>query len=114
MTVSRTWTAEELPQTGFAPGHLTILPSQPESLAYSTTGMAIQIPELGVSTYVTTVPFRDGEWDVTWLGNQVGYLEGSAYPTWSGNTVLTAHNTTAYNEPVFLLTWETSPMVNRL
>ena len=61
--------------------------------------MTVQIPAIGVDTSVTTVPFRNGAWDVTWLGNQVGYLEGSAYPTWSGNTVLTAHNTTAYDEP---------------
>ncbi len=99
VTAAKTWTAEELPQTGFAPGQLTVLPNQPVSIAYSSTGMTVEIPAIDVSTSVTTVPFRNGAWDVTWLGNQVGYLEGSAYPTWEGNTVLTAHITTAYNEP---------------
>ncbi|MFN3491446.1 MAG: sortase, partial [Anaerolineales bacterium] len=34
-----------------------------------------------------------------WLGTSVGWLEGSAYPTWSGNTVLTAHVWNADNTP---------------
>lgn len=96
---ARSWQAEELPQTGFAPGKLTALPSQPLDLAYDPTYVTLSIPDLNVTASVTTVPFRNGAWDVTWLGNQVGYLEGSAYPTWNGNTVLTAHNTTAYDEP---------------
>jgi LPXTG-site transpeptidase (sortase) family protein len=95
---SRSWEAEELPQTGFAPGRLTVLPTQPLDLAYDPTYVTLSIPDINVSASVTTVPFRNGAWDVTWLGNEVGYLEGSAYPTWNGNTVLTAHNTTAYNE----------------
>jgi LPXTG-site transpeptidase (sortase) family protein len=37
----------------------------------------------------------DSEWNVTWLGNQVGYLNGTAYPTRAGNSVLTGH---AYTE----------------
>jgi LPXTG-site transpeptidase (sortase) family protein len=37
------------------------------------------------------------KWDLTWLQNSVGYLEGSAYPTYSGNTVFTAHVTDANN-----------------
>ncbi len=39
-----------------------------------------------------------GGWDVTWLNRQVGWLEGTAYPTWEGNTVLTAHGYTADGE----------------
>lgn len=38
-------------------------------------------------------------WDVSWLGAKAGYLEGSAYPTWTGNTVLTAHVWGADGEP---------------
>ena len=99
VTASRSWTAEELPQTGFAPGIVTVLPDQPLDLAYDPTAIPLSIPEINLNASVTTVPFRNGAWDVTWLGNEVGYLEGSAYPTWNGNTVLTAHNTTAYNQP---------------
>ena len=35
--------------------------------------------------------FNETGWDLTWLSNQIGYLEGTAYPTWSGNTGLTGH-----------------------
>jgi LPXTG-site transpeptidase (sortase) family protein len=41
----------------------------------------------------------DGSWDVSWLGTSVGWLEGSAFPTWSGNTVLTGHVWNADNTP---------------
>jgi LPXTG-site transpeptidase (sortase) family protein len=29
--------------------------------------------------------------NVSWLGNQAGWLEGSAFPSWNGNSVLTSH-----------------------
>ncbi len=31
------------------------------------------------------------EWDLTWLGRQAGYLNDTAYPTHTGNSVLTGH-----------------------
>jgi LPXTG-site transpeptidase (sortase) family protein len=34
-------------------------------------------------------------WDVSWLGNSTGWLNGTAFPTWNGNSVLTAHVTNA-------------------
>ena len=37
------------------------------------------------------VPETDNGWNLTWLKDSVGYLESSAYPTFNGNTVLTAH-----------------------
>ena len=93
------WTIEELPLTGFTPGMVTTLAEQPIEERYQSTGMWLKIPELYVNSYITTVPFDNGSWDVTWLNQQVGYLEGSAYPTWGGNTVLTAHNVTAFGMP---------------
>ena len=44
-----------------------------------------------MNTRVVGVPYEDGSWDVTWLNNQVGYLEGTAFPTWAGNSMLTGH-----------------------
>jgi LPXTG-site transpeptidase (sortase) family protein len=41
----------------------------------------------------------NGEWDVSWLGNNAGYLVGTAFPTWEGNTVITGHVWNAYNQP---------------
>jgi LPXTG-site transpeptidase (sortase) family protein len=84
------------PKTGFAPGVVTVLPEQPAEKAYTDLGnLWIEIPALQLKTSITGVPLKDGGWDVTWLHRQVGWLEGTAYPTWEGNTVLTAHSYTA-------------------
>ena len=90
-------TVAALPATGFAPNRITILPEQPEDLAYSDLGdLWIEIPSLGVKTSIVGVPMvKEGEWDVTWLGNNVGWLDGTAFPSWEGNSVLTAHVTNA-------------------
>jgi LPXTG-site transpeptidase (sortase) family protein len=87
------------PATGFAPGHVTALPAQPAELAYSPAGMLLEIPRLGTNIGIVGVPLVDGEWDVTWLGRRAGWLEGTAYPTWAGNTVLTGHVWDAFNRP---------------
>jgi LPXTG-site transpeptidase (sortase) family protein len=88
--------AAAAPATGFAPGRVTILPDQPASLAYADIGsLWIEIPSLGVRNTIVGVPVGEQAWDVTWLYDQVGWLEGTAYPTWDGNSVLTAHAYTA-------------------
>jgi LPXTG-site transpeptidase (sortase) family protein len=33
---------------------------------------------------------EDG-WDVSWLWDRAGYLYGTAFPTWRGNSVITGH-----------------------
>ncbi|MCH7988569.1 MAG: sortase [Planctomycetes bacterium] len=53
--------------------------------------ITLEIPNLGVVSQILGVPQYGDGWDVTWLSNQVGYLAGTAFPTWSGNTALTAH-----------------------
>jgi LPXTG-site transpeptidase (sortase) family protein len=84
------------PQTGFAPGVVTVLPKQPADTAYTDLGsLWIEIPALQLKTSIAGVPLKEAGWDVTWLNQQVGWLEGTAYPTWEGNTVLTAHGYTA-------------------
>ena len=30
-------------------------------------------------------------WNVNWLWDKIGYLQGTAFPTWEGNTALTGH-----------------------
>jgi LPXTG-site transpeptidase (sortase) family protein len=88
-----------LPDTGFSMGRLASLPVQPVSKAYATTDMMLEIPSLAVSIPIVGVPQSDESWDVTWLGNSAGYLAGSAFPTWAGNTVLTGHVWDANNNP---------------
>jgi len=54
--------------------------------------LSVNVPIVGVS-------LTQKGWDLTWLENNAGYLEGSAYPTWAGNTVLTGHVIDASNAP---------------
>ena len=83
--------APALPQTGFAPGRVTPLPARPPQPAYTPTRLTLEIPRLGVQAPIWGVPAGPRGWDVTWLHDAVGWLHGSAYPTWTGNTVLTGH-----------------------
>jgi LPXTG-site transpeptidase (sortase) family protein len=53
--------------------------------------VALVIPSLGVNIPVVGVPKKDGTWNVAWLADQAGWLEGSAFPSWNGNSVLTGH-----------------------
>ncbi|MBI9043448.1 MAG: sortase [Anaerolineaceae bacterium] len=98
---SQFWAApDDLPLTGFSRFTTTDLPMQPAANTYAQMGgMQLSIPELDVLTDIVSVPFVSDTWDVTWLGDEAGHLEGSAYPTWAGNTVITAHNWSASNEP---------------
>jgi len=87
-------TAPALPETGFAPGpRATTLPPQPAERAYTALGdVWLEIPSLDVrSTIVGVGQSEDGTWDVSWLGRATGWLHGTAFPTWNGNSVLTAH-----------------------
>lgn len=89
-----------LPDTGFAPGQVTGLAPQPAEKQYQDLdGFWLEIPDLDVKTELIGVPAVDGEWDTTWLGDQGGYLEGTAFPTWTGNTVITGHVWNADNSP---------------
>jgi LPXTG-site transpeptidase (sortase) family protein len=82
-----------LPRTGFAPGIVTLLPEMPEGFSYTALGdFWVEIPRLGVNMNIVGVPFGDdSNWNLTWLGRDAGWLEGSAYPTHAGNSALTAH-----------------------
>jgi LPXTG-site transpeptidase (sortase) family protein len=95
----------ELPETGFAPGRLSSLGEQPANRAYYAPGdMKLVIPSLKVNIPVVGVPKVNGTWDVSWLWNSAGYLNGSAFPTTSGNSVITGH--------VYLPTGLPGPFVN--
>jgi LPXTG-site transpeptidase (sortase) family protein len=92
-----TETVKILPDTGFAPNQSTFLPFQPLEKRYTAQGMELEIPSLGVKQAIVGVP--GPEWNVSWLGNQIGYLQGTAFPTWNGNSVLAAHATNALGNP---------------
>jgi len=89
-----------LPETGFPHRHVTVLSAQPAEKAYADLGnLWLEVPRLNLQMPIVGVPQVDGEWDVSWLGDQAGWLQGSAFPTWSGNSVLTGHVWNAFNLP---------------
>ncbi len=88
-----------LPQTGFPMGRVTRLAEQPRERMYASTSLLLEIPSLNINLPIVGVPRSDDSWDVSWLGNSAGWLEGSAFPTWAGNTVLTGHVWNADNTP---------------
>jgi LPXTG-site transpeptidase (sortase) family protein len=91
-------TVSSIPATGFTPGKVTRLPRQSD--AYTDQGsLSLEIPSLGVNMPVTGVPRQGSSWDVTWLGEEAGWLEGTAFPSWNGNSVLTGHVWNADNTP---------------
>jgi len=80
-----------IPVTGFEQGVVTDLSPAPNLSYYSATSISLEIPSLSVNIPIVGVPKKDGAWNVSWLGNQAGWLEGSAFPSWNGNSVLTSH-----------------------
>jgi LPXTG-site transpeptidase (sortase) family protein len=81
-----------LPNTGFAPNVVTRLPEQPAELAYTQmSDLWLEIPSQNVKANIVGVPQSENIWDVKWLGNDAGWLNGTAFPSWEGNSVLTGH-----------------------
>ena len=91
--------AGNLPATGFPKGRITALPAQPVEKAYTSTDMLLEIPTLNQKMIIVGIPQAADGWDVSWLDRNAGYLAGSAFPTWEGNTVITGHVWDAYNKP---------------
>lgn len=91
---------KRLPDTGFAQGRVTPLTVPP--VEYADEGsLRLEIPRLGVDTSIVGVPVSadKGAWDVTWLGSDAGWLNGTAFPTFAGNSVITGHVWGADNQP---------------
>jgi LPXTG-site transpeptidase (sortase) family protein len=81
-----------LPDTGFAPGVHTVLPTQPLEQAYNVLdGMWLEISALNIKMPVVGIPVTSKGWDLTWLSNQAGYLVGTTYPSQVGTTGITGH-----------------------
>ena len=96
---NRANTASSLPATGFAPGQATVLPEQTLSESYTESGIWLEVPDLNIYTKIVGIPYNDNVWDVSWLGDRVGYLHGTAFPTRAGNSVLTGHSIDSGGRP---------------
>ena len=81
----------QLPGTGFSASRVTELRERPQGMVYGSTGLTLQIPELGVTEAIMTVPEVDGEYPVEWLESAIGLLEQSSLPG-RGVAVLAGHN----------------------
>jgi LPXTG-site transpeptidase (sortase) family protein len=88
-----------IPITGFSPNVVTQLDFAIPRPEYINTNISLEIPVLKVVTSIVGVQQKDSRWDVSWLWDQAGWLQGSAYPTFPGNSVLTAHVVTADGKP---------------
>ena len=89
-----------MPSTGFAPNRISSLPVQPIDKAYSSLGSIwLELPSQNIKFNIVGVPKSELGWDVTWLEDNVGWLNGTAFPSWDGNSVLTAHVTNANGLP---------------
>nr|MDQ3004792.1 sortase [Chloroflexota bacterium] len=87
-----------IPVTGFAPGMVTKLEAT-SGPAYDATSLTLEIPVIKVKTSIVGVELKKVGWDVSWLQDQAGWLNGTAYPTLKGNSVLTAHVVNADGKP---------------
>jgi LPXTG-site transpeptidase (sortase) family protein len=94
-----------LPETGFPKGvtlSISAARSAPGVLSQrqaAPTDLILEIPALRITAPILSVPRSGNRWDVRWLGAAVGWLEGSAFPTRAGNTVLAGHVWNADNTP---------------
>jgi LPXTG-site transpeptidase (sortase) family protein len=88
-----------MPSTGFAPNVKTDLSNVPFESYTATNGLTVEVPALGINIPIVGIPLRNGGWNVAWLGNQAGWLDGSAFPSWNGNSVLTGHVVTSSGTP---------------
>jgi len=79
-----------LPATGFAPGRVTNLSGASKEYQ-SLNQLRLVVPAMDVDIPLVGVPKSSDGWDLTWLGYQAGYLNGTAFPTTPGNTAITAH-----------------------
>ena len=89
--------SDALPDTGFAPGVHTVVSGKNTLTPYSD--LWLDVPKLGVQMDILGVPQAGNSWDVSWLGDNAGWLGGSAFPTYEGNTVLTGHVWSANGYP---------------
>ena len=79
---------------------MTLLP--PQAVSYTDLGdLWLEIPRLDIKTAIIGVPqSKDGAtWNVSWLGDRAGWLNGTAFPTHNGNSLLTGHVWNADNTP---------------
>ena len=88
-----------IPITGFAPGKVTDLSGMPKTTYDASAGLTLDIPKLNLKMPIVGVALSHGTWDVNWLLDRAGWLEQTAFPTFTGNSVVTGHVTLSNGDP---------------
>ena len=88
-----------IPITGFAPGKVTDLSGMPKTTYDASTNLTLDIPKLNLKMPIVGVALSNGAWDVNWLLDRAGWLEQTAFPTFTGNSVVTGHVTLSNGDP---------------
>jgi len=81
------------------PPNMQIDSSRVPNAAFDSTPLPIKIPALSIDAPIVGVPYKDNTWDISWLWDQAGWLQGTAYPTFFGNSIITGHLVTADGKP---------------
>ncbi len=88
-----------IPITGFAPGKVTDMSGMPVTTYDASSNLTLEIPKLKLRMPVVGVALSHGSWDVNWLLDRAGWLEQTAFPTFTGNSVVTGHVTLSNGDP---------------
>lgn len=88
-----------IPITGFAPGKVTDMSGMPVTTYDSSNDLTLDVPKLKLKMPIVGVALNNGSWDVNWLLDRAGWLEKTAFPTFTGNSVLTGHVTLSNGDP---------------
>ncbi len=85
------WDMDRLPSTGFPAGRLVTLPVSSSDIPYQNLGFSIEIPAIDSRSQIVSVPARNAQFAVDWLGKDAGLLQGSDLPG-KGISIIAAHN----------------------
>lgn len=78
----------EWPKTGLT-GKIS---NKPASVSYQPLNIELIIPSLDLYTEIVSLDIVDGEWQIEWLGENVGLLQGTQFPG-EGLSIIAGHNT---------------------
>lgn len=80
-----------IPVTGYSPRSATQKLAVDQFYDLAKDEIRLEIPKMGLSIPIVGAPLQKRHWELDGLGNQAAYLEGTAFPTWKGNSVLAGH-----------------------
>lgn len=89
-------TASELPATGFSTAMQRDLARESAPAVSAPASVRLVVPSLRLDMGVQGVENVNGAWSVDWLTGIAGWLQGTAFPGQSGNSVIVGHVNSRY------------------